>query len=125
MTSFVVATPELITDAAARLAAIGSTIREAHAAAAIPTTNIAAPGADEVSEAVSTLFADQANLIQAAGDQAVVFNDQFTQFMAATATAYQDAEQANTANIWANYGSDFGDQAGQNAVSTPLTEWTS
>jgi PE family len=124
MTSFVVATPELITDAAARLAAIGSTIREAHAAAALPTTTIAAPGADEVSEAVSTIFVDRAWLIQAAGNQAVAFNDQFTQLVAASSTAYQDAEQANT-NIWAGYDADFGDQAGHNAVSTPLTEWTS
>ncbi|WP_072495620.1 PE domain-containing protein, partial [Mycobacterium tuberculosis] len=51
--SFVVTVPEAVAAAAGDLAAIGSTLREATAAAAGPTTGLAAAAADDVSIAVS------------------------------------------------------------------------
>ncbi len=49
--SFVFAMPELVAAAAADLAGIGSTVGSATATAAVPTTQVVAAGADEVSAA--------------------------------------------------------------------------
>jgi hypothetical protein len=54
--SFVIIEPETLTAAASDLANLGSTISEAHAAAAIPTTEILPAGADEVSAQITALF---------------------------------------------------------------------
>ena len=55
--SFVIAAPELVTAAATDVARISSTINAARAAAATPTTEVPAAGADEVSAAVAASFA--------------------------------------------------------------------
>jgi hypothetical protein len=62
--SYVVAEPEFLTAAASDLANIGSTIDTATAGAAARTTGVLAAGADEVSEAVATLFATHAQAYQ-------------------------------------------------------------
>jgi hypothetical protein len=49
MMSFVIAATEMLEAAAQDLAGIGSNLGEATAAAAVPTTGLAAAGADEVS----------------------------------------------------------------------------
>lgn len=49
--------PESLVSAAADLEGNGSALDAAHVAAAIPTTGIAAAGADEVSAAVAALLA--------------------------------------------------------------------
>jgi hypothetical protein len=54
--SFMVVTPESVTTAVENLACIGSTLQAA-AAATGPTTGLAAAAADEVSAAISQLFA--------------------------------------------------------------------
>ena len=54
--SFLIATPDLLAQAAADLTRIGSTISEASAAAAAPTTGVLVAGADEISAAVAALF---------------------------------------------------------------------
>jgi hypothetical protein len=46
--SYVIAMPDLMAAAATDLADIGSTIRAADAAAALPTTGVPAAGADDV-----------------------------------------------------------------------------
>jgi hypothetical protein len=48
--------PEMVADAAANLASLRSSISEANAAAAAPTTSIRGAGADEVSSAITSLF---------------------------------------------------------------------
>ena len=56
--SFVSAAPEILQSAATDLGSIGSTINTANAAAAAPTTQVLAAGADEVSAAIATVFLD-------------------------------------------------------------------
>jgi triacylglycerol lipase len=67
--SFVMAAPEVMTDAATDLASLGSTISAAHAAAAARTSGVPAAGADEVSAAITTLFSEHASAYQALGAQ--------------------------------------------------------
>ena len=64
--SFVIAQPEMIAASASDLASIGSTISEANAAAAGPTTAVLAAGADEVSAAIAALFGEHGQAYQAA-----------------------------------------------------------
>jgi hypothetical protein len=59
--SFVTAAPEIVTDAATDISSIGSTISEANAVAAAPTTGLLAAGADEVSAAITALFSQHAS----------------------------------------------------------------
>ena len=54
--SYVLAAPELMTAAATDLAAIGSAVDAAHAAAAAPTTGLIPAAADEVSTGIAALF---------------------------------------------------------------------
>lgn len=58
--SFVIANPEMLAAAATDLAGIRSAISAATAAAAAPTIQVAAAGADEVSLAISALFGQHA-----------------------------------------------------------------
>jgi hypothetical protein len=55
--SLLIVAPELLESAAANVQSIGLALDAAHAAAAVPTTGIAAAGADEVSAAATALFA--------------------------------------------------------------------
>jgi PE family len=55
MTTYVFTQPQAMATAATDVAGIGSTIREANAAAAGPTTSVVAAAQDEVS-AISALF---------------------------------------------------------------------
>lgn len=54
--SLVIATPQLLATAALDLASIGSQVSAANAAAAMPTTEVVAAAADEVSAAIAGLF---------------------------------------------------------------------
>jgi len=54
--SFVVALPELMGSATTDLASLGSMIRSANAAAAVPTTGVLAAAEDEVSAAIAQMF---------------------------------------------------------------------
>ena len=58
---------------------VGSTITEANAAAATPTTGILAAGADEVSAAVAAVFGAHAEGYQILSTQAAAFHQQFVQ----------------------------------------------
>ncbi|ORA87413.1 PE family protein, partial [Mycobacterium intermedium] len=53
--SYLFAVPEFVAAAASDLANIGSTLNTASSAAALPTTQVLAAGADEVSAAVAAL----------------------------------------------------------------------
>ena len=58
--SFVIAAPGLVTDAAADIAGIGSSVLAAHRAAAASTTGVVAAAGDEVSAAIASLFSGHA-----------------------------------------------------------------
>ena len=62
--SFVVATPDVMTAAASDLADLRSLVEAAGLAALAPTTQIQAAAADEVSIAISALFASTATRIR-------------------------------------------------------------
>jgi hypothetical protein len=100
--SFVTAAPELVTSAAQDLAAIRSTLSEASAAAASPTTAVLAPAADEVSIALAGLFGDFGQEYQAISAQAQAFHAQFVDLLSAGANSYIGAEAANAAQIVQN-----------------------
>lgn len=75
--SFLIAVPEYMTAAASDLVNIGSTVVRANAAALAPTSGVIAAGADEVSVAISAMFASQAQAYQTVSAQAASFHQQF------------------------------------------------
>jgi hypothetical protein len=93
--SFVLTAPELVTAAAGNLAGIGSTLGEATAAAAAPTTGVAAAATDEVSTAISQLFGSYGQEFQAVSAQAAAFHDEFASLVSGGAAAYLSADIAN------------------------------
>jgi hypothetical protein len=93
--SFVSVTAELIEGAAQDLAGIRSSLTEAVAAAAVPTTGVAAAAEDEVSIAVASLFGNFGQEFQAMSAQAQAFHAEFVSLMNAGAGAYLSAEAAN------------------------------
>ena len=54
--SYVLAAPDVLGSAASDLPDIGAALTEAHTGAAIPTTSVGAPAADEVSAVIASLF---------------------------------------------------------------------
>src|SRR5271157_1168840 len=93
--SFVSVTAELIEGAAQDLAGIRSSLREAVAAATVPTTGVAAAAKDEVSIALASLFGNFGQEFQAMSAQAQAFHAEFVSLMNAGAGAYLSAEAAN------------------------------
>lgn len=87
--------PELVGQAAGQLQDIGSALRAAHAAAAGPTTSVAAAAGDEVSAAIAALFSGHAQQYQALNAQAAAFHAQFTSLLNAGAASYLGTELAN------------------------------
>ena len=79
--SFVIAAPDMVRAAATDLANIGSTISEANAAAAAPTTGVLAAAGDEVSAAIAALFSGHGQAFQALSSQAADFHGHFVQNM--------------------------------------------
>ncbi|CNV27462.1 PE PGRS family protein [Mycobacterium tuberculosis] len=61
---YVVASPDLMTAAATNLAEIGSAISTANGAAALPTVEVVAAAADEVSTQIAALFGAHARSYQ-------------------------------------------------------------
>lgn len=90
--SFMLVAPEMLQTAAADAAQIGSAVRAGNLAAAIPTTGLAAAGADEVSAAIAALFGAHAQEYQAAAAQAATYHEQFVGALTAAATTYAGAE---------------------------------
>ena len=86
--SFVTIGPEFVEAAAHDLAGIGSSLRDATAAAAAPTTGMAAAGADEVSAAISALFGGYGQEFQALAADASAFHAQFVSMLNSGAGAY-------------------------------------
>jgi len=93
--SYVIAAPETMAAAAKDLAAIGSTLSEAHMAAATPTVGLVPAAADEVSATVAHMFSGYAADFHALAGKAAVFHDDFVQNLAAGAHSYAAAEGIN------------------------------
>jgi hypothetical protein len=70
------------------LAGIGAALGEATAAAAAPTTAIAAAGADDVSAAIVRVFGSYGHEFQAVGIQASAFHQDFVNLLKSGAGAY-------------------------------------
>jgi PE family len=94
--SYVIATPDLVQSAAEDLAGIRSSLAEAAAAAAGPTTGIAAAASDEVSLAIASMFGNFGQEFHAIGAQARAFHEQFVGLLNSGASAYMSTE-ANAA----------------------------
>ncbi|OBA83741.1 hypothetical protein A9W99_07035 [Mycobacterium sp. 1164966.3] len=99
--SFLTAVPQPIADAATNLADIGSTISQANTAASAATTGVVPAGADEVSQAIATLFAGHGQAYQSLSSQAALFHDQFVRLLSSGAASYAGAEAANTVPLQA------------------------
>jgi hypothetical protein len=93
--SYVMAAPQLMEAAATDLAAIGSAVDRARAAAATRTSTLLPAAADEVSAGIAQLFSQHADDYQKLAGQAAAFHGQFMQQLTASANAYSSAEAAN------------------------------
>ena len=91
--------PQLMAAAATDVGEIHSAIGAANAAAAGPTTGLAAAASDEVSAAAAKLFSTYAAEYQAVVRQASAFHAKFAAALAAAGTAYAEAEAANATAV--------------------------
>ncbi|WP_459797604.1 PE family protein, partial [Mycobacterium riyadhense] len=97
--SYLVTVPEILTSSAGELASIGSALNAANAAAATPTTAILAPGSDDVSAAIASVFSKEAQAYQALTARMEAFHQQFVQALNAGAAAYASAEDVNVLQV--------------------------
>ncbi|MBX9641103.1 MAG: PE family protein, partial [Mycobacteriaceae bacterium] len=93
--SYVFVAPETVSTVAANVAGIGSTIRAASASAAAPTTGLISAAADEVSAAISGLFAQHAQGYQTMVGRAVAFQEEFVRALSSGAESYAATEAVN------------------------------
>lgn len=117
--SFVITAPEQITAAAENLAGIRTSLEQATAAAAAPTTGVVSAAADEVSVAISRLFGTYGQKFQAVTAQAAAFHDEFVSLLNGGAAAYLGAELANAEQGLANAVS-APTQTGAQAISAAI-----
>lgn len=96
---YVIATPELMTSAAADLATIGANVNAAHLITAAPTVAVIPAAADEVSAAIASAFANHAEAFQALAGKAAAFNDQFVQTLTSGGAAYAATEATSAASL--------------------------
>jgi hypothetical protein len=75
--SYLIAAPEVVADAAAEVAGIGSAISATDAAAASSTTSLMAAAQDEVSTAIADLFGSYGQASQQLSAQAARYHRQF------------------------------------------------
>ncbi|OBS01012.1 hypothetical protein A9W98_01800 [Mycobacterium gordonae] len=95
------AVPELLASTATDLSDIGSALMTANAATVAPTAGLLPPAADEISAAITSVFADHARVYQVLSRQAAAFHDQFVQTLSAAAGSYAAAEAANASPLQA------------------------
>ncbi|MCV7100833.1 PE family protein [Mycobacterium palustre] len=97
--SYVMAAPGTLAAAATDVAALGSTVSAAHAAAAPSTIAMLPAAADEVSASVARLFSQYAADYHALAGRAAAFSEQFVQQLNASAGSYAAAEAANVGSL--------------------------
>ncbi|WP_415823739.1 PE family protein, partial [Mycobacterium basiliense] len=106
--SYLLVVPEILTSAATDLEGIASALGAANLAAAVPTTGLLAAGADEVSQAVASLFAGYGQAYQSMSTQAAAFHAQFVQAISGASGAYATAEAASASPLQALEDAVFG-----------------
>lgn len=92
--SFLAVAPDWLSAATTDLQGIGSALNSASAAAAAPTTGLAAAAADEVSTAIATLFGEFGDEFQLVNAQVSAFHQQFVTALNAASGSYASAEAA-------------------------------
>jgi PE family len=78
---------------------LGSTISEAHAAAAVPTTGLLPAAADEISTEIAKVFGAHAQQFHAVSAQAAAFHAEFVQALKAGAGSYAATEAFNASPL--------------------------
>src|SRR5258705_7126491 len=78
---------------------MGSALNAANAAAAVPTTALAAAGTDEISAAIAALFAEFGKDYQALSLHLNAFEQQFAQALNSAAATYVAVDTALTATL--------------------------
>jgi hypothetical protein len=97
--SYLATAPEFLARAASDLANVGSQLIAANAAATAPTTAMVPAAGDEISAAITSLFAGQARAYQALNSQAAAFHAQFVQTLNGAGGSYAAAEAANGSRL--------------------------
>ncbi len=121
--SFVNVVPEFLETAASDATRIGSAVRAGNLAALIPTTEVSAAAADEVSTAIAAVFGTHAQQYQAAAAQAATYYEQFVQNLSAAAASYTGAESGIATTLQADLQALVDDPAraaGEAWVGSPL-----
>lgn len=114
--SYVIAASQLVHHAAHELAGIGTSLADAAATVAGPTTGIAAAAQDEISVAIAALFRDLGREFQAVSAQTQSFHAEFVDSINAGAAAYAGAEAGNARAVLTAAASPGGIE--------PLSRWT-
>jgi broad specificity phosphatase PhoE len=114
--SLVLVAPDLLQTAAAELVQIGSAVRAGNLVAAIPTTEMAAAGADEVSAAIAALIGAHARAYQAAAAQAETYYGHFVRTLNVAAASYAGTEATIAASMQATVSSEL-----QTFLSGPIS----
>lgn len=91
--SFLVFEPDAVAATRADLGNEGAAVEQACASAALRTTTIAAPAADEISAAITGFMASHAREFQSAAAAASSFRSAFAGLLAVGSARYQAAEQ--------------------------------
>lgn len=92
---YVTTQPEALTATAATLAGAGANLSAENAAAAVPTTGVVPPAADQVSALAAAQFVVHAEMYQAISTQAEAIHQQFVSTLQASAMSYATTEAAN------------------------------
>ncbi len=92
--SYVIAEPQLMASVAAEINGIGANLNAANAAAAGPTSTLAAAAEDEISQALAKAFGTYGTEYQSLVGQLEGWHSQFTQTLAGAGTAYAETETA-------------------------------
>lgn len=100
--SFLIMKPAVVASATSDLGSIGDALSAARAAAAPSTTGILAMAADEVSAAVTSMFAGHAQAFQVVSAEAAAYHGHFVNALRAAAAAYLGTEIANAQQNFMN-----------------------
>jgi hypothetical protein len=90
----VIVTPAALETAASNLTDLATMLENSNAAVAAPTTTVLPSAADEISVTLAQLFNAHGHAYQQIAAQAQAVQQQFTQTLASTGTAYQQTEMA-------------------------------
>ena len=104
MSSDLNASPEGLASASAGLSGVGEEISDATSAAAPSTTSIVPAAADEVSAAITRLFATYGQEFQVLSARSAAFHARFVRLLFSGGAAYATAEAANADPVWGSTG---------------------